>query len=300
MELIKGYANEVKFSVPADLDEATFTVTYGETTTAPASADIDAGVATATIPYAAVVENGLVQVQLDFTYQTNDYTQTKTANVATPYVDIWELRDILGTDTNAWKIEAGVRRIIDSHCDQTFTFSTKTVNVLSNGYDVLVLPERLITFTSMSVGVLPLYDTETATGDTTWLGQGVYTLTGDGWYIRAAQCDWPIYFPDPVIITTNPITNPFHVLSKPYMNGVYYAVTGSWGWTDVPEDVREAARLLVNDYACNESLYRDRYLSEMSAADWAIKYMGGAYSNTGNVRADQLLAPYVKNKWVVV
>ena len=72
--------------------------------------------------------------------------------------------------------------------------------------------------------------------------------------------------------------------------------------TKPPADqVKEAAKLLVNDYACAEQTYRDRYLTSMTAADWRIQFHSGAFLKTGNVRADQLLRDFVlKGGWAVI
>jgi len=86
-----------------------------------------------------------------------------------------------------------------------------------------------------------------------------------------------------------------------FKEGVIYPISGVWGYEAVPESVKEAARLLVNDYACADSQYRDRYLTSMTAADWRIQFNSGAFVRTGNVRADQLLSEYVTTRgWGVI
>ena len=79
-----------------------------------------------------------------------------------------------------------------------------------------------------------------------------------------------------------------------------FEITGDWGYKRVPEPVREAARLLVNDYACSEQLYRDRYLESIKAADWRLQFSARAWDHTGNARADHLLAEFVLMDWWVI
>lgn len=308
MEIIRGYSTDVKFAVPGDLVAATFTVTYGTTTTSPSAAAIDSGIATCSLPYDSVLSDSVV-VTLSFTYSAKTYTQSKTLGVVSPYIDIWDLRTILPTftDVQIWDVERAVRRIIDTYCKQSFSPVTKTVNVLGNGYDYLKMPERLMVWQSMSVNGVSLFDINNIQSDgITYLGQYQYTLTGDGGYIRSntLYCDRdgfiPPYGPSPIIINVNPIYNPFDFITPNFQNGIYYSILGTWGFAEVPAVINEAAKLLVNDYACKESLYRDRYLVTISAADWALEYSPGAYGGTGNVRADQLLAPYVKSNWLVI
>ena len=52
-------------------------------------------------------------------------------------------------------------------------------------------------------------------------------------------------------------------------------------------------KLLVNDYACGEQMYRDRFLQSYKNADWRLQYYSAAYYDTGNARANLLLAPWV-------
>ncbi len=83
-------------------------------------------------------------------------------------------------------------------------------------------------------------------------------------------------------------------------NDYPFEITGDWGYKSVPAPVKEAARLLVNDYACSEQLYRDRYLESIKAADWRLQFSSRAWEYTGNVRADQLLSEYVILDWAVI
>jgi hypothetical protein len=97
------------------------------------------------------------------------------------------------------------------------------------------------------------------------------------------------------------IHNPNNVKVEQFANNRDYLVEGHWGWEAVPDAVKEAAKLLVNDYACADAQYRDRYLVSMTAADWRIQFYSGAYLRTGNVRADQLLSDYVVTRgWGVI
>lgn len=303
MDIIKGYTNEVKFAVPADLDDADFTVTYGTITTASTAATVVDGVATAPLPYPAMIYPGQITVELSFTYQSDDYTQSKTFNVVAPYLDIWELRSVLPSpqfsDSQAWEVETAVRKIIDAHCGQQFGVSSKVVPVLSNGFDVLVLPERLITLSDMTINGVSIYNTETDLGGGYFLGETQFNVVGDGWYIQTIPWTGSSYGSDITITVNGPIYDPFSAL-QPFKKYNYYYVNGTWGYEEVPEAVKQAALLLANDYACAESLYRDRYLKNMKAADWELEYSALAYMTTGNVRADQLLADYVRSGWAVI
>ncbi len=70
---------------------------------------------------------------------------------------------------------------------------------------------------------------------------------------------------------------------------IEYSVSGVWGWESVPVDVQKAAEVLFSDYVCNEATYRNRYVQDVSAQDWKIRFSGRTWDGTGNVIADQLL-----------
>ncbi len=97
-----------------------------------------------------------------------------------------------------------------------------------------------------------------------------------------------------------PIMPPGSYRNVFFRDDVQYNITGLWGYHDVPEDVRQAARLLVADYSCDESLWRDRYINAIKAGDWRIDFNGEAFQGTGNVVADQILAAYRRTSLVIV
>lgn len=74
----------------------------------------------------------------------------------------------------------------------------------------------------------------------------------------------------------------------------YYRVYGEWGYTHIPADVQEAARLLINDYSCNDSVYRERYFDNVSYDRTNLGLNAMAFQGTGNVVVDQLLDKYRK------
>jgi hypothetical protein len=85
-----------------------------------------------------------------------------------------------------------------------------------------------------------------------------------------------------------------------FVDGVEYVVEGVWGYQDVPGDVKQAARLLVQDYSCDESLWRERYIDSVRAGDWRFEFNAQAFAGTGNVQADQILSGYRRATMVVI
>ena len=274
MELLRGHVGEIKVSTPAT--NATYEVAYGDDkVTPPANAVITAGVASMSIPYAAVANSGDIKATLSFMHQGENYTIEREARVVTPILELHEIKEIHpnATPSELLRIEAVTRHIINAFTGQEFTDYTGEVVVRGRMNAQVLLPLRLTSVRRIN-GV-----------------SGIRTNLNDYWI------KFPAFGVPPVkadfhglhMHTGGVIHNPNNVR----LDGVYmYTIDGTWGWKSVPDKVREAAKLLINDYACADIAYRDRYLTSMTAADWRIQYHEGAFQETGNVRADQLLRPF--------
>lgn len=296
MDILKGYSGTTSFVVPAGLTNATYeTKVDGVVVGTTGNAAISGSVAEATLPYKAVSKEGQVTVELSFIWQSENYTLVNTEYVYTPILPLHEIGDIIdsGDEAEQRAIEMSVRHIIQAHCGQTFGNFVGKRKITGGGDAYLRLPQRLMSFTTIN-------------GSEYW--QNSIALRGGGWYlvfknygVPTIRADFDGWHEDPYANSSVPIMPPRvrqHFLFTMHRE---YEIDGSWGWISVPSQVEEAARLLVNDYACGDSNYRDRFLTSMTAADWRIQFHDGAFSNTGNVRANQLLAEYVLRRgWTVI
>lgn len=294
MEILKNSEPVVYFEVPNSLTSALFVVRKNDVQVgASAAATVSDGVAEVAIPYAATTTDGTVEVTLSFTYAANNYEQVQKYEVVTPYLTKSEIKYIVGdaTDHEIEMIERAVRLIINAHCGQNFGKYIGPLNVTGGGESILRLPRRLISLNNIN-------------DNDYW--SGAVNVRGGGWFLQTKTIGVPSIRADYYGYHYNPNTG---VISAPPLSGVFgpflenyeYVIDGTWGWDEVPEAVREAARLLVNDYACGDNNYRDRFLTSMTAADWRIQFHEGAFTNTGNVRANQLLSEFVLRRgWLVV
>lgn len=232
---------------------------------------------------------------LDIAWENVDeeFLRTTSVNVITPLVPLSRLQtlfeDTNWTDSELSELENTVRVYIEAYTGQSYGYEVATHVVTGSGEKRVALPKRLIKAT------------EIAGGPATF-----FTVSNNGWYLyinhktlltikeappeEAGQNIW---------VTHGVITVP-DVYWKQFRIGAQYSITGEWGYYTVPDDIQEAALLLANDFACGDSIYRDRYLKTMKAGDWNLGYSDGAYRGTGNVKADQLLEPYRRNSMVVI
>lgn len=291
MEIHKGTVATVDFFLPTPdttITSLKYSFNYGTLTTLPVTMSSDKG--TATLPYF----NTEGRLDLEWAISvpgSGAFTNRETHEVVTPILTIREVKDIMGdiTDAEAKAIESGARHIISAHTGQTFGLFSGVNSVTGSGENYLRMPVRLLKLITVNGYNYMLPN---------------LTIRGDGWYLKH------IYFGVPPLkadfhglhyLNNGIIEAPPMIPRLTWLSNVEYEIEGEWGWYQIPEAVKEAARLLIEDYSCEDANYRDRYLSSISAADWKIQFNSGAYARTGNVRADQLLADYVlKRGWAVI
>lgn len=254
--------------------------------------------------------NGIVKVTWEFSIGGTEVDKVDVYEVVTPYLDITEVKRIYpeATDAEAMELEAAVRHIINAHTGQDFGYSEETITVEGHGESALRLPKRIIECTGL----------ETLSSV---LNPLITHIVSDGWYLKKGWANevTPIvsdslYWGGDEESLVEPgepgYEKPGHgaIISAPGVSSTPttwrqdypFKITGRWGYEYVPTSVKEAARLLVNDYACQEIAWRDRYLESIKAADWRLQFNSRAWDSTGNVRADQLLSEYVLLDWAVV
>lgn len=247
------------------------------------------------LPFSLVQDEKDLFVTWSFTYTENSVEQTYNGTtyieVVTPILTDKEIKEIHPNATayEITRIEKAVRHIIQAFTGQKFGKFVGTKDVQGTGSLALNLPARLVSITSVN-NVQNVSD--------------YFLIDGGGWVLRHYPWGVPPVKADYYGLHQHVggvIHNPNSVKIGEFNASTTYSINGVWGWETVPSQVKEAARLLVNDYACTDINYRDRYLTSMTAADWRIQFNSGAFLKTGNVRADQLLNDYVlKRGWAVI
>lgn len=291
MEIYRRTVPTVTFELPTQ-DSTVQGVEYflndGEPVTL--SSTTSNGVASVKLPYQP--NDATVRLEWSFTVGgSGTYTESDTYSVVTPVLSLSEVKDIIEDESNeeATRVEKAVRHIINAHTGQSFGKYVGPISVTGSGEANLRMPRRLISFSTIN-------------GNSYW--NPMLSLRGGGWFLQSKHIYAPSVradFDGWHYSNSAPIVAPPSKTVTTFLKNAEYVIDGVWGWEEVPDAVREAAKLLVNDYACGDSLYRDRFLTSMTAADWRIQFHDGAFSNTGNVRANQLLAEYVLRRgWVVI
>jgi hypothetical protein len=222
----------------------------------------------AEIPYAITHQDGEFDVVWTYTVGGTEYTRTETFNVVTPLftADDLEYDTILSSlpDAQKIKLEATVRRLIESYCGQSFGYREGWVTMRgSNG--LYISPEKILSLDSSGI-----------------------RIGAAGFAINIS----PIYGVD-YNIKVPAEEEAYHYGYVPTNNWGSVMVKGTFGWVSIPDEVKEAALILAEELACDESMWRDRYIKSIRAADWRFDFTDGAFQGTGSVAADQLLSKFV-------
>jgi hypothetical protein len=251
---------------------------------------------TVNIPFKIMGYDGPFEVRWQF-FITGDpilHTRYEAHDVVTPLVDLDSIDIDDMTTAERVAAERMVRRIIQGLVGQTFGFTYGAVAVVGSGERSLNLPKRLIHLDGVSFNYYP-FDR---------VPFGAISVGNGGWSITTQYGNE--YFPsvkhappeDAIYTSNGVIVAPGYV--HKWQPDVTYLVTGSWGWEGVPVEISEAARLLIDDYNCAEDTYRNKFIANMRSADWRIEYDPRTWSGTGNIKADQLIAPYMRSGYGII
>ncbi len=293
MQVPKGYTSTIKVPVPEDLT-AQINIVRNGTALPPLSVESEGGVLNIVLPYAATHHEGEIEVRATFYIQGIPYTRSTKVEVYTPYLELHELKEIVGagkSDQEYWDAELAAHHVINAHCGQDFGLFEGTIKVMSNYNEALPLPRRLINPEKILAGTIPIYDVDTPSGAYTHLGENQFEVTGSGWFLKRPKWANQIVIGD--TYSSDPIEYPYYRGTKQFDNDVVYTITGTFGYDPLPSAIRDAAKILTDQYACQDREYREQYLESIKSADWRIQFNSGAYRRTGNARADKLLSEYV-------
>lgn len=270
---VDGVATNADGSVIAKafLNGATTSTTL--TTTSPST-----GKYKALVPMSMVAEEGAVRIEWTFALQSNPIVLSEEYAVVTPYAP-WNYFQTKAIYSDYLECERVARKIIDWYCGQTFGKIRATYAVEGSDTNGLRMPKRLLSLTEVrwqDVYTNPNIITAPSPYDG-WV-EFTWELMADGWILRTPR-------------SRNRLDTayPTHFSFK---RNTSYNVEGVWGYSSVPTNVEEAAKIIIANLLCKDQKYRDKYLESIETGDWTIKFMEEAFSGTGSVTADQLLKDY--------
>lgn len=183
------------------------------------------------------------------------------------------------------KLERLVRGIINSYTGQSFGLESGTITCYGNDDSILMTKKRVVSITSITEAAYP-----------TTLFTNAHRIVNDGYAIEA-EYPSPADNSKAVILSEGMYGREYWSL---FVNNLPYLVTGTFGWNTVPFDVNLAALHLAEEFSCDETLWRDRYIKSIKGEGFDIEFRSDAFTGTGSVVADQLLGKYIANKLAII
>jgi hypothetical protein len=71
-----------------------------------------------------------------------------------------------------------------------------------------------------------------------------------------------------------------------------YVVVVETGWPVIPNDIKIATKMLIEDMKCNQLPYLNNYITQYESEQYKIKFDAAAFKNTGNTTVDMILSNY--------
>jgi hypothetical protein len=233
--------------------------------------------------------NGIAVVQTDF-YQ-----------IETPYATVAEVNDFLNFDpipsdlnyidpvliSNAEKV---ARTIIEGYTGVKFYKYYGGQEIYGIGANTIQLTERMISLDKIFENEVLVYD---RTSNPVYNTFGYNTaISPSGYQIRVWQPDFGN--------TWNNELDPIHYMTGRFRDNSLYRFVGQIGYKYVPEDIKTACMLLIQDIISNDYNWRNKYLSKVNLKEISFEMAKGAFNGTGNITVDNILDQYRKTNIVII
>jgi len=228
------------------------------------------GGGTVAVPYSITKYSGPFQVKWTYGLEAETHERLEDHYVVTPMFTKAELVDWDGdfsilSDTKVRYLERLCREIIETFCNQKFEYRNQSVVFTAGANGSYYSVDKVLTIDNAN-----------------------YTLSDDGYSVYNLDT-----------YTSQGYNVKIPIEAEAYTLGIpasrlhrSVTLTGQFGWPSVPPQVKTAALYLAESFTCDESLWRERLIKSVRAADWRFDYSEEAFHSTGSLIADQLLDPY--------
>lgn len=218
-----------------------------------------------------------------------------------PYINPLSISDLDCDQEEYIELERTARQIIDTLVGG-FYYTKGEIETVGLGADYLPLSKRANKINQVYQNNVKIYDRIDPIN-----GQDTYVLSPDK-TAMTVQTDYevnrlnsrpvrlPIAASDSIMLYGDDYDA---VLSLTEIKGsaVFpkdwdYTIYGEWGWSVVPQDIKDATRMLINDLKCGKLSYIQRYVTEYQTDQFRVKYSDLSLKGTGNLLVDKILENY--------
>lgn len=223
--------------------------------------------------------------------------------IARPYINPLSLAETPGEEEEYILLERTARQIIDTLVGG-FYYQKGELETVGLGADYLPLPRRANKIDIVYENNVKVYDRLDPID-----GQYTYVISPDKSAMtiqvsasmtynrmQSKQVHLPIAASDSFMLYGD---NYDSIVALTEINGAAmfpknwdYTVYGQWGWPVVPQDIRDATKMLINDLKCNNLTYVNKYITEYETDQFRVKYGDLSTRGTGNLIVDKILEGY--------
>lgn len=284
-------------TLPSDPDSNSVSVTlyheFGDTVQSATSASRSSeGVYTITFGQQSsglYVLNSAGKHRAEFTYSVSgtEYSQSQYFNVYTPYAEwsdfVFMYPEFSSNEIRFVEFEKRARNIVNTFCGQSFdSYPNKSMILDGMNSANLHLPIPISTLRKVTINI---NDSDE---------QIVHDYL-DSSYNNIEKVRQPFNFESSYYLrfkSTIVQTNTTRVMSKAFKSNSDYKIEGDFGWTYVPDNVKQATILIIADMMNDDSEYRRHGIYEVDMDILKFRMRESFYDSTGNIEADILLMDY--------
>jgi hypothetical protein len=237
-----------------------------------------------------------------------DMVMIDTLTIMRPYVDPDNLAETPEDLADAKMYEAIARAIINS-ITGGFMYKREIVETVGMGNDYLSMPFRLNKIVRVYENDVIVYDAEPA-DPLTWKNVRDYYISPDKGAITVNVQSYGGYnrMQSKPVVPQMPASDSFtlyntndspniiqNITGTPmFVSGWDYIIVVEVGLPIIPQDIKTATNLIVNDLKCNNIPYINSYITDYKSDQFTLKFDPDVFKDTGNRIADKILSAYVR------
>jgi hypothetical protein len=198
-----------------------------------------------------------------------------------PYVDAQAAVDYMKGKINleqALEYEHVARQLINSIVGYEFIFTRKDIHVVGNGSDFATTDDRINKVFSVRENNVVVWEDGGDFFYKPWVN--LYGVVRDAGFNTDNRMEHSITW--------------YNRYDSPQFKfGWDYVFDVEAGWPVIPNDIRLVTLLLINDIACGNNRYFNKYIESWRTSGQSIYYMPEVIGGTGNLYVDNILSKYV-------
>jgi len=245
--------------------------------------------------------NRTLEIRWSYTVNGISTVQTDFYSIETPYSTVSETIDFLGFGSIPSQInymdpksivsaEKVARTIIEGYTGIKFYTYYGAQEIYAIGGNTIQLTERMLRIDQIWENQILVYDgTQNPVYDT--FGYNT-EISPTGYQVRIWYPAWPDGW-------NNEMDPEIYEYGR-FRDGYLYRFVGQVGYKYVPEDIKLASMLLIQDILSNDYNWRNKYLSKVNLSEISFEMGGGAFDGTGNIVVDNILDQYRKANIVII